>query len=415
MSFYRIDFKSLDEVTKSLNSSNLTTDAKKRAVNFVESLKKNGDIDHNKIITRAEYDLFVRSDNSPLNITNEKNKWVFDLIDQNGEQLTTKRPEPPQLGPYFYSRAEIHGLTADYQDKYNKVIDFGLKLKEEVNKVSFSDKFVMEVIDMAYERLLALQESKRTGIPIVVVLDEFVDNPLKAHGSQIARRDIQEKGLIPLKYDWFQANEADVVNEVIDLKKKGFNIQSFNFSTKQKETLTVKDLRVALEEDKVVPVGTINDDGSNLLDYKSKIRNWLLNETASSNSNKTGRTKLLRYNPRQEILAFDKLSDASIKFVNAAGNDGAGTFSIYSFVKDAYSAGALDNSGKTAKYSSNVATNHAVVTGNKTFIYEQGGRIIYDYNSDGKADEEFLNTNKSEELLKLDKLELASKEVFEIR
>ena len=107
----------------------------------------------------------------------------------------------------------------------------------------------------------------------------------------------------------------------------------------------------------------------------------------------------MRYNPRQEILAFDKLSDASIKFVNAAGNDGAGTFSIYSFVKDAYSSGALDSSGKPAKYSSNVATNHAVVTGSTTFIYEQGGRIIYDYNSDGKADEEFLNTNKSEELL----------------
>ena len=223
MSFYRISFPSLDRIMNSvIIDTKIPNETMLRVSNFLEQLKKDGDLDSNEIITRAEYDHFINTTAVNLDVKN-KNQWLFQLINQNGEQLKAKQEDSPQMGPYFYEQIGIKGLTEDYQKKYNEVIESGLKIN--LKSYNSSNK-VMAEIDLAYNRFLAIEESKKTGIPIVVVLDRFQD-PGRAHGNQIAHRDIEKQGLIALRYDLEDSlDRSEIVKEVINLKEKGVNIQS---------------------------------------------------------------------------------------------------------------------------------------------------------------------------------------------
>jgi hypothetical protein len=271
----------------------------------------------------------------------------------------------------------------------------------------------MTKIDLAYKRLLAIEESKKTGIPIVVVLDSF-DDPFVAHGNQIAKRDIEKKGLITLNYDCFGADlsdseimydsfgadlsDSEIIEEVIGLKKKGVNIQSLNLSRSQsqRDKLTVTQLKKALEKDGIAQAGAIKDDGSNLVNYKSQIRDWLLNGKRGFFGlvipflARSGLEQLQLKDFREDIASFDKLADNFINFVNSAGNHGPGTINVYSFVQGATPVGALNASGEIAEYSSetSLVRNHAVVKRNRIAIYEQGsGKIRHDYDGDWVYDQ----------------------------
>jgi hypothetical protein len=181
MSFYRISLSSLEEVKKSIINQDISLDAKKRASHFVDQLQIKGDINGDRIITKAEYDQFINSKESSLKMGN-KNTWLLKLIDEKGEKLKAEPLTPTALGPYLYEQIGVKGLTEDYQKKYNKVLESGLKINfDDLD----SNNQAMSKIDLAYKRLLAIEESKKTGIPIVVVLDSF-DNPFVAHGNQIA-------------------------------------------------------------------------------------------------------------------------------------------------------------------------------------------------------------------------------------
>jgi hypothetical protein len=423
MSFYRISLSSLEEVKKSINQKSISPDAGKTALLFVNQLINNGDINGDGTITKYEYDQFIRSKES-----SSVDEWLLKLIDEKGEKLKAKPLTPPVLGPYLYEKAGVKGLTEDYQKKYNKVLESGLKIGlyseadsslESGLKTGFrnfdSSRAAMSKIDLAYKRLLAIEESKKTGIPIVVVCDSFRD-PLNAHGNQIAR-DIEKQGLIPLNYEYKDAKNdlLNMVNELIDLKKKGVNIQSFNFSISQgnEEKLTVTQLKEALEKDGIVEAGEIKDNGSNLVNYKSQIRDWLLNGKGGVYGPvMPGLEQLGLGYCRESISALDKLAANSINFVNAAGNGGPGTINIYSFVQDATPVGALSASEEIAEYSSetSLVRDYAVVKGNQISIYEQGSdKIRHDYDGDGVYDEELL----LRDVYELDALKLADKKVVE--
>jgi hypothetical protein len=295
------------------------------------------------------------------------------------------------------------------------VLESGLKIHLLPKDSSYG---AMSKIDLAYKRLLAIEESKKTGIPIVVVYDSF-HNPFVAHGNQIATRDIEKQGLIPLNYDRIQEEHSpEVVNEVIDLKKKGVNIQSFNYSIGQLDKLTVTQLKEALEKDGIVEAGAIKDDGSNLVHYKSQIRDWLLNgKKGVYGPVMPGLEQLGLGDFRETISALDKLAANSIDFVNAAGNFGPSTINIFSFVKDGTPVGALNSKGQITDYTSKTSLikENAVVKGNHIRIYEQGsGKIKHDYDGDWFYDEELsLDKEAQKALLKLDKLRLADKEVVQ--
>lgn len=158
MSFYRISLSSLEEVKKSIINQDISLDAKKRASHFVDQLKK-GDINGDRIVTRAEYDEFINSKKLSAEVGNQ-NKWLLKLIDEKGEKLKAEPLAPPALGPYLYEKAGVKGLTEDYQKKYNKVLESGLKI---YLKDSDSSSKAMSKIDLAYKRLLAIEESKKTG------------------------------------------------------------------------------------------------------------------------------------------------------------------------------------------------------------------------------------------------------------
>jgi hypothetical protein len=280
----------------------------------------------------------------------------------------------------------------------------------------------MTKIDLAYKRLLAIEESKKTGIPIVVVLDSF-DDPFVAHGNQIAKRDIEKKGLITLNYDCFGADlsDSEIIEEVIGLKKKGVNIQSFNLSIEPRRQLTVTELKKALEKDGIAQAGAIKDDGSNLVNYKSQIRDWLLNgKKGVYDPVMPGLEQLKVGNEYDLITSFNKLAAHSINFVNAAGNQGHGDLNIYSFVQGATPVGALNASGEIAEYSSetSLVRNHAVVKGNHIRIYEQGsGKIRHDYDGDWVYDQDLPlgegTVQRQKALSKLDTLKLADKKVVQ--
>ena len=424
MSFYRISLSSLDEVKKSINQKSISPDAGKTALLFVNQLINDGDINGDGTITKYEYDQFIKSKES-----SSVDEWLLKLIDEKGEKLKAEPLTPTALGPYLYEQIGVEGLTEDYQKKYNKVLESGLKIGlyseadsslESGLKTGFrnvdSSRAAMSKIDFAYKRLLAIEESKKTGIPIVVVCDSFRD-PFIAHGNQIATRDIEKQGLIPLKYEYWDAKNdlLNMVNELIDLKKKGVNIQSFNFSIGQgkERELTVTQLKEALEKDGIVETGEIKDNGSNLVNYKSQIRDWLLNGKGGVYGPvMPGLEQLGLGYYRESISALDKLAANSINFVNAVGNDGPGTISIYSFVQDATPVGALNASGEIAEYSSetSLVRDYAVVKGNQISIYEQGSdKIRHDYDGDGVYDEELLLLDVYE----LDALKLADKKVVE--
>lgn len=416
MSFYRISLSSLEEVKKSIINQDISLDAKKRASHFVDQLQIKGDINGDRIVTRAEYDQFIDSKESSLKMGN-KNTWLLKLIDEKGEKLKAEPLAPPALGPYLYEKAGVKGLTEDYQKKYNKVLESGLKI---YLKDSDSSSKAMSKIDLAYKRLLAIEESKKTGIPIVVVLDSF-DNPFVAHGNQIAKRDIEKKGLIPLNYDLFQeglSGYSEIVNEVIGLKQKGVNIQSLNLSISQRDKLTVTQLKKALEKDGIVQAGAIRDDGSNLVKYKSQIRDWLLNGKKGVYGPVIPGLEQLKVGNQYDLIpSFNKLAAHSINFVNAAGNHGPDTINVYSFVQGATPVGALNSRGEIADYTSKTSLikENAVVKGNHIRIYEQGsGKIRHDYDGDWFYDEELsLDKRSQKALLTLDKLRLADKEVVQ--
>ena len=412
MSFYRISLSSLEEVKKSIDQKSISPDARKTALLFVDQLKK-GDINGDGTITKYEYDQFIRSKGR-----SSKDEWLLKLIDEKGEKLKAKPLAPSVLGPYLYEKAGVKGLTEDYQEKYDKVLESGLKI---YLKDSDSSGKAMSKIDLAYKRLLAIEESKKTGIPIVVVLDYFLD-PLHAHGNQIAKRDIEKQGLIPLNYDWFvDGSVSEIVNEVIDLKKKGVNIQSFNLSLAQKPKLTVTELKEDLEKDGIVEAGEIKDDGSNLVNYKSQIRDWLLNGKGGVYGPVMPVLEQLKLgHVRERITAFDKLAANSINFVNGAGNDGPGTINMYSFVQDATPVGALSASEEIAEYSSetSLVRDYAVVKGNQISIYEQGSdKIRHDYDGDTVYDEELPlgdgTVQRQKILFKLDTLKIADEKVVQ--
>jgi hypothetical protein len=412
MSFYRISLSSLEEVKKSIDQKSISPDARKTALLFVDQLKK-GDINGDGTITNYEYDQFIRSKGR-----SSKDEWLLKLIDEKGEKLKAKPLPPSVLGPYLYEKAGVKGLTEDYQEKYDKVLESGLKI---YLKDSDSSGKAMSKIDLAYKRLLAIEESKKTGIPIVVVLDYFLD-PLHAHGNQIAKRDIEKQGLIPLNYDLGEdVPSLELINEVVDLKKKGVNIQSFNLSVKQPGVLTVTQLKEVLEKDGIVEVGEIKDDGSNLVNYKSQIRDWLLNGKGGVYGPvMPGLDQLKLGHVRERITAFDKLAANSINFVNSAGNDGPGTISIYSFVQGGTPVGALNSSGKVTNYTSetSLVRNHAVVRGNHIAMYEQGsGKIRHDYDGDTVYDEELPlgdgTVQRQKILFKLDTLKIADEKVVQ--
>lgn len=415
MSFYRISLSSLEEVKKSINQKSISPDARKTALLFVDQLKK-GDINSDGTITKYEYDQFIKSKNPSL-----EDEWLLKLIDEKGEKLKAEPLAPPALGPYLYEKAGVKGLTEDYQKKYNKVLESGLKIYLEDSGSSIK---AMSRIDLAYKRLLAIEESKKTGIPIVVVLDSF-DDPFVAHGNQIAKRDIEKKGLITLNYDFFGADlsDSEIIEEVIGLKKKGVNIQSLNLSIGQRDKLTVTQLKKALEKDEILPAGAIRDDGSNLVNYKSQIRDWLLNGKKEVYGPVMPGLEQLRLgigNDRDNIISFGKLADNFINFVNSAGNKGHGTFSIYSFVQGATPVGASNASGEIAEYSSetSLVRNHAVVKGNRIAIYEQGsGKIRHDYDGDWVYDQDLPlgegTRGRQKALLRLDTFKLADKKVVQ--
>lgn len=152
MSFYRISLSSLEEVKKSIINQDISLDAKKRASHFVDQLQIKGDINGDRIVTRAEYDQFIDSKESSLKMGN-KNTWLLKLIDEKGEKLKAEPLAPPALGPYLYEKAGVKGLTEDYQKKYNKVLESGLKI---YLKDSDSSSKAMSKIDLAYKRLLAI-------------------------------------------------------------------------------------------------------------------------------------------------------------------------------------------------------------------------------------------------------------------
>jgi hypothetical protein len=299
------------------------------------------------------------------------------------------------------------------------VLESGLKIK--LKKFDSSDE-AMTKIDLAYKRLLAIEESKKTGIPIVVVLDSF-DDPFVAHGNQIAKRDIEKKGLITLNYAFFGADlsDSEIIEEVIGLKKKGVNIQSFNLSIGQRRPLTVTELKKALEKDEILPAGAIKDDGSNLVYYKSQIRDWLLNGKKGVYGPVMPGLEQLRLGDfRDGIISFGKLADNFINFVNVAGNHGPGTINVYSFVQGATPVGALNSSGQVAVYTSETPLNkeYAAVKGNRIAIYEQGsGKIRHDYNGDWVYDQDLPlgegTGGRQKALLKLDTFKLADKKVVQ--
>jgi len=410
MSFYRISLSSLEEVKKSIDQKSISPDARKTALLFVDQLKK-GDINGDGTITKYEYDQFIRSKGR-----SSKDEWLLKLIDEKGEKLKAKPLPPSVLGPYLYEKAGVKGLTEDYQEKYDKVLESGLKI---YLKDSDSSGKAMSKIDLAYKRLLAIEESKKTGIPIVVVLDYFLD-PLHAHGNQIAKRDIEKQGLIPLNYDFGEdIPSLELINEVVDLKKKGVNIQSFNLSSTDK--LTVTQLKEALEKDGIVEADEIKDDGSNLVNYKSQIRDWLLNGKGGVYGPVMPVLEQLKLgHVRERITAFDKLAANSINFVNGAGNDGPGTINMYSFVQDATPVGALSASEEIAEYSSetSLVRDYAVVKGNQISIYEQGSdKIRHDYDGDTVYDEELPlgdgTVQRQKILFKLDTLKIADEKVVQ--
>ena len=418
MSFYRISLSFLEEVKKSINQKSISSDARKTALLFVDQLKK-GDINGDGTITRAEYDEFINSKKLSAEVGNQ-NKWLLKLIDEKGEKLKAEPLAPPALGPYLYEKAGVKGLTEDYQKKYNKVLESGLKIR--LNDYDSSDQ-AMGKIDLAYKRLLAIEESKKTGIPIVVVLDSF-DKPFVAHGNQIAKRDIEKKGLIPLNYDLFQeglSGYSEIVNEVIGLKQKGVNIQSLNLSISQRDKLTVTQLKKALEKDGIVQAGAIRDDGSNLVKYKSQIRDWLLNGKKGVYGPVIPGLEQLKVGNQYDLIpSFNKLAAHSINFVNAAGNHGPGTINVYSFVQGATPVGALNSRGEIADYTSKTSLikENAVVKGNHIRIYEQGsGKIRHDYDGDWVYDEELPlgegTVERQKALLKLDTFKLADKKVVQ--
>lgn len=416
MSFYRISLSFLEEVKKSIINQDISLDAKKRASHFVDQLQIKGDINGDGTITRAEYDQFIDSKESSLKMGN-KNTWLLKLIDEKGEKLKATPLAPTALGPYLYEQIGVKGLTEDYQKKYNKVLESGLKINfDDLD----SNNQAMSKIDLAYKRLLAIEESKKTGIPIVVVLDSF-DKPFVAHGNQIAKRDIEKKGLIPLNYDLFQeglSGCSEIVNEVIGLKQKGVNIQSLNLSISQRDKLTVTQLKKALEKDGIVQAGAIRDDGSNLVKYKSQIRDWLLNGKKGVYGPVIPGLEQLKVGNQYDLIpSFNKLAAHSINFVNAAGNHGPGTINVYSFVQGATPVGALNSRGEIADYTSKTSLikENAVVKGNHIRIYEQGsGKIRHDYDGDWFYDEELsLDKRPQKALLTLDKLRLADKEVVQ--
>ena len=416
MSFYRISLSFLEEVKKSIINQDISLDAKKRASHFVDQLQIKGDINGDRIITKAEYDQFINSKESSLKMGN-KNTWLLKLIDEKGEKLKATPLAPTALGPYLYEQIGVKGLTEDYQKKYNKVLESGLKINfDDLD----SNNQAMSKIDLAYKRLLAIEESKKTGIPIVVVLDSF-DKPFVAHGNQIAKRDIEKKGLIPLNYDLFQeglSGCSEIVNEVIGLKQKGVNIQSLNLSISQRDKLTVTQLKKALEKDGIVQAGAIRDDGSNLVKYKSQIRDWLLNGKKGVYGPVIPGLEQLKVGNQYDLIpSFNKLAAHSINFVNAAGNHGPGTINVYSFVQGATPVGALNSRGEIADYTSKTSLikENAVVKGNHIRIYEQGsGKIRHDYDGDWFYDEELsLDKRPQKALLTLDKLRLADKEVVQ--
>lgn len=256
----------------------------------------------------------------------------------------------------------------------------------------------------------------------MVVYDCFLD-PLHAHGNQIAKRDIEKQGLIPLNYDFGEDEPSlELINEVVDLKKKGVNIQSFNLSSSDK--LTVTQLKEALEKDGIVEADEIRDDGSNLVNYKSQIRDWLLNGKGGVyDPVMPGLDQLKLGHVRERITAFDKLAANSINFVNAAGNKVPGAINfvnLYSFVQDATPVGALDSSGEIADYTSDTSLvkEYVKVEGNRIATYEQGsGKIRHDYDGDWVYDEELPlgegTVERQKALLKLDTFKLADKKVVQ--
>jgi hypothetical protein len=230
----------------------------------------------------------------------------------------------------------------------------------------------------------------------VVVVDSFND-PFLAHGNQIAKRDIEKKGLIPLNYDWFEkpVSSSEIINEVIGLKQKGVNIQSINFSIRQREKLTVTQLKEALEKDRIAQASEIKDDGSNLINYKSLIRDWLLNGKKGVYGPVMPGLEQLKLGTKnqyhEDITSFDKLADNSIYFVNSAGNDGPSTISIYSFVQGGIPVGALNSREQIASYTSRTSLirESALVKGNSISIYEQdSAKVRHDYDGDWIYDEE---------------------------
>ncbi|MFM7459086.1 MAG: hypothetical protein ACKO3R_10605 [bacterium] len=228
-----------------------------------------------------------------------------------------------------------------------------------------------------------------------------------------------------MKYDFGEdVPSLELINEVVDLKKKGVNIQSFNLSSSNK--LTVTQLKKALEKDGIVEADEIRDDGSNLVNYKSQIRDWLLNgKKGVYGPVMPGLEQLKQLGVRERITAFDKLAANSINFVNAAGNkvpSAINFVNLYSFVQDASPVGALNSSGQVAVYTSETPLNqeHAVVKGNHIRIYEQGsGKIRHDYDGDWVYDEDLplaynpYNIDQQESLSNLDTLKLADKKVVQ--
>jgi hypothetical protein len=238
--------------------------------------------------------------------------------------------------------------------------------------------------------------------------------------NQIAKRDIEKQGLIPLKYDFGEdVPSLELINEVVDLKKKGVNIQSFNLSSSDK--LTVTQLKKALEKDEILPAGAIRDDGSNLVNYKSQIRDWLLNGKGGVYGPVMPGLEQLRLGDfRDGIISFGKLADNFINFVNVAGNQGHGDFSIYSFVQGATPVGALNSSGKIADYTSDTSLvrKYVKVEGNRIATYEQDSdKIRHDYDGDWVYDQDLPlgegTEGRQKALLKLDTFKLADKKVVQ--
>ncbi|MDJ0626576.1 MAG: hypothetical protein QNJ31_09460 [Candidatus Caenarcaniphilales bacterium] len=429
--FARIHLDNLLKIRAEVNiTTGLTNKIKDKIINFLSALEYKGNYSADEYITRAEFNKFIEENPNFLSFKDGSNDWVLDnYFDKYGESATSSLYTDRSGKNFFYEKIDEGQLIPVWikldgrqREKLKEVRDFGLKLYlPRLVATHNKGDILSRELDLAYSRLLALKESKETGLPITIVYDDFFNHShnrrfsgLIPHGVPVST-PIENLGSLAYRIDSNYIRLSRYIPEIKMLREKGYPVSTLNLSmsigSKNNEYLSIKNIkefmlsRYSNNKELIKKIKSINNDGSNLKKFREILDEYFWRDDSIKAFFKETSTQIVS-NFLDDFDSINQLENDGINVSIGAGNVEAQgdnhSLNLLTVAPNVNVAGALNpETGKPFKHT---YTDNSLVTDYRSpflqlsYIYDLDKGFSVDLGKNGTIDYS-LSPAKTKELM----------------